>query len=202
MLLRLLGEALTRAHRLPAADGLTAGAIARRADLDSDAGARGARAASRRPPTRRVMRRTPPRERAARGSGDFARKALLAKIRAPAGGGADARARHRIPARAGRARRVLRHVAAPGAVARSGRRHRRGRPPPNGAAMATPALFEWLRAFGRRRAFVPRALHRASRARRRRRAATCWSFRCRASRCSTTRSSARSTSGCGAAIRC
>ncbi|HTU68069.1 MAG TPA: DUF4129 domain-containing protein [Steroidobacteraceae bacterium] len=36
LLLRLLGEALTRAHRLPAADGLTAGAIARRAQLDSD----------------------------------------------------------------------------------------------------------------------------------------------------------------------
>ena len=37
MLLRLLGEALTRAQRLPAADGLTAGAIVRRANLDADA---------------------------------------------------------------------------------------------------------------------------------------------------------------------
>jgi hypothetical protein len=37
MLLRLLGEALTRAQRLPAADGLTASAIARRAQLDADA---------------------------------------------------------------------------------------------------------------------------------------------------------------------
>lgn len=36
MLLRLLGEALTRAERLPAAEGLTAAAIARRANLDSD----------------------------------------------------------------------------------------------------------------------------------------------------------------------
>ena len=35
MLLRLLGEALTRAQRLPAAEGLTATAIARRARLDS-----------------------------------------------------------------------------------------------------------------------------------------------------------------------
>lgn len=35
MLLRLLGEALTRSHRLPAAEGLTAAAIARRAELDS-----------------------------------------------------------------------------------------------------------------------------------------------------------------------
>ena len=35
MLLRLLGEALTRSRRLPAADGLTARAIARRAELDS-----------------------------------------------------------------------------------------------------------------------------------------------------------------------
>ena len=37
MLLRLLGEALARAQRLPAAEGLTAGAIARRARLDDDA---------------------------------------------------------------------------------------------------------------------------------------------------------------------
>jgi len=37
MLLRLLGEALTRAHRLPAADGLTAHDIARRARLDAEA---------------------------------------------------------------------------------------------------------------------------------------------------------------------
>ena len=37
MLLRLLGEALSRAQRLPAADGLTAGAIARRAQLDAEA---------------------------------------------------------------------------------------------------------------------------------------------------------------------
>jgi hypothetical protein len=35
MLLRLLGEALTRAQRLPAAEGLTASAIATRAQLDS-----------------------------------------------------------------------------------------------------------------------------------------------------------------------
>jgi hypothetical protein len=35
MLLRLLGEALTRARRLPAAEGLTATAIARRAQLDA-----------------------------------------------------------------------------------------------------------------------------------------------------------------------
>jgi hypothetical protein len=37
MLLRLLGEALTRAHRLPAAQGLTAGAIARRARVEAQA---------------------------------------------------------------------------------------------------------------------------------------------------------------------
>ncbi len=37
MLLRLLGEALARAQRLPAADGLTAGAIVRQAHLDADA---------------------------------------------------------------------------------------------------------------------------------------------------------------------
>jgi len=37
MLLRLLGEALTRSQRLPAAQGLTAGAIARRARLDAEA---------------------------------------------------------------------------------------------------------------------------------------------------------------------
>jgi hypothetical protein len=37
LLLKLLGEALTRANRLPAADGLTAAALVRRAQLDSDA---------------------------------------------------------------------------------------------------------------------------------------------------------------------
>jgi hypothetical protein len=36
MLLRLLGEALTRVHRLPAADGLTAPALVRRARLDQE----------------------------------------------------------------------------------------------------------------------------------------------------------------------
>jgi hypothetical protein len=36
LLLRLLGEALARAHRLPAADGLTASAIAQRARLDEE----------------------------------------------------------------------------------------------------------------------------------------------------------------------
>ncbi|HET9861910.1 MAG TPA: hypothetical protein VFP37_00590 [Steroidobacteraceae bacterium] len=36
MLLRLLGEALARAHRLPAAEGLTAAAIVRRARLDTE----------------------------------------------------------------------------------------------------------------------------------------------------------------------
>ena len=36
MLLRLLGESLTRADRLPAAEGLTAAAIVRRASLDSE----------------------------------------------------------------------------------------------------------------------------------------------------------------------
>ncbi len=37
MLLKLLGEALSRAHRLPAPDGLTAAEMARRARLESDA---------------------------------------------------------------------------------------------------------------------------------------------------------------------
>ena len=37
MLLKLLGEALTRAHRLPASEGLTAAAIVRRAKLDAEA---------------------------------------------------------------------------------------------------------------------------------------------------------------------
>jgi hypothetical protein len=36
LLLRLLAEALTRARRLPAPDGLTARQIARRAELDSE----------------------------------------------------------------------------------------------------------------------------------------------------------------------
>jgi hypothetical protein len=37
LLLRMLGEALSRARRLPAPDGLTASAIARRARLDEEA---------------------------------------------------------------------------------------------------------------------------------------------------------------------
>ena len=45
MLLRLLGEALTRAHRLPAADGLTANAIVRRARIDDEERAELARVA-------------------------------------------------------------------------------------------------------------------------------------------------------------
>lgn len=36
LMLKLLGEALTRAHRLPAADGLTAATLVRQARLDSD----------------------------------------------------------------------------------------------------------------------------------------------------------------------
>ena len=39
LLLKLLGEALTRSHRLPAADGLTAAALVRQARLDSEADA-------------------------------------------------------------------------------------------------------------------------------------------------------------------
>jgi hypothetical protein len=45
MLLRLLGEALTRAHRLPAADGLTANAIVHRAQIEDDERAELARVA-------------------------------------------------------------------------------------------------------------------------------------------------------------
>ena len=36
LLLKLLGEALTRSQRLPAADGLTAGALVRQARLEED----------------------------------------------------------------------------------------------------------------------------------------------------------------------
>jgi hypothetical protein len=45
MLLRLLGEALTRAHRLPAADGMTANAIVNRARIDDEERAELARVA-------------------------------------------------------------------------------------------------------------------------------------------------------------
>lgn len=45
MLLRLLGEALTRTHRLPAADGLTANAIVRRAEIAAEERAELARVA-------------------------------------------------------------------------------------------------------------------------------------------------------------
>jgi hypothetical protein len=45
MLLRLLGEALARAHRLPAADGLTANDIVRRARIEDEERAELARVA-------------------------------------------------------------------------------------------------------------------------------------------------------------
>jgi hypothetical protein len=78
MLLRLLGEALTRAHRLPAAEGLTATAIAQRARVDEE-------------PEREELRRVaatadavryggrPPPDDALEGAVDAAR-ALLAKF--------------------------------------------------------------------------------------------------------------------------
>ena len=110
MLLRLLGEALTRAHRLPAAEGLTAGAIARRAELETaDERAELERIAATSEQIRYAERR--PGDAALEGDGE--RRARIAReVRAPVGANADARARHHLPARAGRARRVLRAVVA------------------------------------------------------------------------------------------
>jgi hypothetical protein len=62
MLLRLLGEALTRAHRLPAADGLTAEAIARRAQLDAETDRAGLAHVARTSDEIRYGGRVPPEE--------------------------------------------------------------------------------------------------------------------------------------------
>ena len=80
MLLRLLGEALTRAQRLPAAEGLTRAAIARRAQLDSSRRTR--RAARTSAPTADAVRfaATPPPDEQHRGNGDVTAKALLEKF--------------------------------------------------------------------------------------------------------------------------
>ena len=75
MMLRLLGEALTRAHRLPAADALPAGAIARHARLDSEAErAELARVASTAEQARYAPR--PPDEEQIEGAVDTARELL------------------------------------------------------------------------------------------------------------------------------
>jgi hypothetical protein len=60
MLLRLLGEALTRAERLPAAEGLTSAAIVRRASLDSDEERSGLAEVAGTAETVRYGTRTPP----------------------------------------------------------------------------------------------------------------------------------------------
>ena len=83
MLLRLLGESLTRAHRLPAADGLTASAIARRADLE-DAGDRERIDAHRDGRRRGALCAALAGERCARGSGERGEVAAR-EIRASAG---------------------------------------------------------------------------------------------------------------------
>ena len=54
----------------------------------------------------------------------------------------------------------------PAPVARSGCATPRGRPRRSGAATVMPGLFEWLQRSGVRRALVPRAVHRVAAARR------------------------------------
>ncbi len=76
MLLRLLGEALARAHRLPAADGLTAGAIVRQANLDADAD-RAALAQVARSAEQLRYAAQPPPEEAIEGSVSAARELLV-----------------------------------------------------------------------------------------------------------------------------
>ncbi len=84
MLLRLLGEALARAQRLPAADGLTAGAIVRQANLDADAD-RAALAQVARAAEQLRYAAQPPPEDAIEGSVSGAR-ALLARLGRLTGG--------------------------------------------------------------------------------------------------------------------
>jgi hypothetical protein len=82
LLLRLLGEALTRAHRLPAADGLTAAALVRRArleeQLDREALARVAGAAE-----QRRYAAQPPADAELEGAVDTARDLLGRLARLP-----------------------------------------------------------------------------------------------------------------------
>ena len=122
MLLRLLGEALTRAQRLPAADGLTAArdrARARGSIRRTNATELRARRRHRRGGA--IRRRFAARrgDRGSRGHGESAARKFRQRR-----AGADARTRHRIPAGVGRARRVLRPVVAPGALAGSGCQYR------------------------------------------------------------------------------
>jgi hypothetical protein len=84
MLLRLLGEALARAHRLPAADGLTATAIAQRARLDAQAEREQLKGIAAAADSVRYGERPPPPE-ALEGVVSSARD-LLAKIARPAAG--------------------------------------------------------------------------------------------------------------------
>ena len=125
MLLRLLGEALTRAerlagrrrpdggrHRAPRAASIRTHERAELAQVADDGRARCVTAAVRR------------RDEQLEGTVTSRAKPCSRNSRASRQASADARTRHRIPAGAGGARGVLRSVAASGAVARSGRRCR------------------------------------------------------------------------------
>ena len=201
MLLRLLGEALTRARaaagrRRPDGRALSRGAP----HLDSeqereelDAGRRDRRCGALRQRPRRPMTRSKARSRQA--------EALLAEIRAPGGqtlmrerGIALLLALAALAAFYGLWLRPTPSLDPDADTARPTTAERRG----NGYA----GLFEWLQRSGVRRAFVSRAVHRAAASSTRRRAAICWCCRCPRWRCFTATSSARSTSGCGAATRC
>ena len=139
MLLRLLGEALTRAaaaagrrgphgrrHRAPRAASIRTPSApsSRRSRTHGRGGALCAATAARRAASKERWTR---------------RNALLDKIRAPAAGDADARTRHRIPAGAGARWRRSTDCGCARAVARSRRRCRAAHHAPNGAAMATRA---------------------------------------------------------------
>jgi hypothetical protein len=191
MLLRLLGEALTRTQRLPAADGLTATAIARRARLESDdereelrrvgETADAVRYASGRRPTRPSRARWARRGRCSKNSCGRAN--------------ADARTRRRIPAGSSRlSRRFM--VCGCDRRPRSIRRPTsRGRPPPSVVAMVMPVFTNgcsdpaWT--CGRCAIVTARCPISAFR-----RAAICWSFHCPRWKCSTATNSARSIAGC------
>ena len=200
MLLRLLGEALTRAERLPAAEGLTAAAIVRRAQPRFGAGARRARASGHHGghgslrPQHSARRQT--RGHGGRGQG------AAREIRTPRGRQTLMRERGitfllalaALAAFYGLWLRPAPSLDPDADTARPTTAERRG----NGYA----GLFEWLQSSGVDSALLPRALFAAAGSRCTAARQPADSLAACASRYSTATSSARSTSGFGAATRC
>ena len=144
MLLRLLGEALTRAQRLPAAEGLTAATIVRRAGLDSEQDRADLAHVATTAEQCATRDSKPPDDRLER-SVAAAQEPCSRNLRVLRQADADARAGHHFPAGARCTGGVLRVC---GCVRL---RHSirmpipRGPPPPSGAAMDMPACSNGCR---------------------------------------------------------